>query len=539
MSGGRHGRAAITAGAAALLVAICGGAAASGATDGDQQDAAAERPNIVVIVTDDQDTGSFTRKLMPKTFGLMDGGTRLTNFTIATPLCCPSRAAQLTGQYGHNNGVLSNHPGYQKLRDPRNVLPAWLRRSGYETAHVGRFLNGYRRAARRNVRAAPGWDHWISLLNLHYRDYDLSVDGKLRTVHGDDPRSYATRDLHRRTNGLLRDLTASDDPFYLQLDELAPHSDHLARGVCDHSALPGPRGFAAIRGAGGVHVPADPTGENSVADKPSYIRELPRIGPAQREAIQRRMRCRAAAIAEADRGIGKLIGILKRQGEFDDTAFIFYSDNGFFDGQHRIVKSKGLPYEESIQVPAMIRVPGKYLSEGAPHRIDLPASNIDVAPTVLDAGRRRALHHRRRLPTARRPLAARRPRPRRRRRGSGSWSPDRPILIEVDQKGKVAGGTLACTYAGVRVGEQVYVDYERVVRRSSRHCRHTDESEHYRLDRDPQERHNLWPPANAADHQAQQELQATLERLRSCSGNPHLSAALQPPAAGTSDDPCE
>ena len=156
MSGGRHGRAAITAGAAALLVAICGGAAASGATDGDQQGAAAERPNIVVIVTDDQDTGSFTRKLMPKTFGLMDGGTRLTNFTIATPLCCPSRAAQLTGQYGHNNGVLSNHPGYQKLRDPRNVLPAWLRRSGYETAHVGRYLNGYRRAARDGPRHRAG-----------------------------------------------------------------------------------------------------------------------------------------------------------------------------------------------------------------------------------------------------------------------------------------------------------------------------------------------------------------------------------------------
>ena len=34
-----------------------------------------------------------------------------------------------------------------------------------------------------------------------------------------------------------------------------------------------------------------------------------------------------------------------------------------------------------------------------------------------------------------------------------------------------------------------------------------------------------------------QELRATLERLRSCSGNPHLSAALQPPAAGASAEP--
>ena len=153
--------------------------------------------------------------------------------------------------------------------------PLWLDRAGYETAHVGRFLNGFKRAAPHGA-AAPGWDRWISLLNLHYRDYALSVDGDLSTVHGTNPRSYATRDLHRRANRMVRDLSASPDPFYLQFDELAPHSDHLARGVCDHSALPGPRGFAAIRGATGVHVPADPIGEGSVADKPSYIRELPR-----------------------------------------------------------------------------------------------------------------------------------------------------------------------------------------------------------------------------------------------------------------------
>ena len=143
------------------------------------------------------------------------------------------------------------------LRKNRNVLPAWLDRAGYETAHVGRFLNGFKRAAPDGA-AAPGWDRWISLLNLHYRDYALSVDGDLRTVHGTNPRSYATRDLHRRANRLVRDLSASPEPFYLQFDELAPHSDHLARGVCDHSALPGPRGFAAIRGATGVHVPRRP-----------------------------------------------------------------------------------------------------------------------------------------------------------------------------------------------------------------------------------------------------------------------------------------
>src|SRR5574338_183356 len=62
-------------------------------------------PNIVVIVTDDQDSSSFNEAIMPNTFKLLKRGTKLSDFTIATPLCCPSRAAQLTGQYGHNNGV--------------------------------------------------------------------------------------------------------------------------------------------------------------------------------------------------------------------------------------------------------------------------------------------------------------------------------------------------------------------------------------------------------------------------------------------------
>ena len=119
-----------------------------------------------MIVTDDQDEALFSHHLMPQTFELFrDGGTRLTDFTITTPLCCPSRATQLTGQYGHNNGVLANDPGYGALRDQANVLPEWLRGAGYRTAQVGRYLNGYKRSGT-PATPAPGWDRWIGLMNL-------------------------------------------------------------------------------------------------------------------------------------------------------------------------------------------------------------------------------------------------------------------------------------------------------------------------------------------------------------------------------------
>lgn len=68
----------------------------------------AEPPNVVVIMTDDQDFRSMP--VMPKTRRLIgrEGVTFDRNF-VNYPLCCPSRATFLTGQYAHNHGVLWNN----------------------------------------------------------------------------------------------------------------------------------------------------------------------------------------------------------------------------------------------------------------------------------------------------------------------------------------------------------------------------------------------------------------------------------------------
>ncbi len=522
--------------AAAMGFAVLLGAGGTAAAGGSDRDApspgSAAQPNLVVIITDDQDSQIFNKKVMPKTFRLLDhGGTRLTNFIATSPLCCPSRATQLTGQYGHNNGVLSNKPGYGDLKDNANVLPAWLRDAGYRTAHVGRYLNGYRRGGRTEV--PPGWDRWIGLVRLHYRDYELSIDGRTVNVHGDTPGTYVTRDLHHRTSDLLRNFSDSGQPFFIQIDELAPHSDHLAGGVCDHSALPGPDVLGGVRGLPGVHLPPHPARESNLSDKPQFIRKLPPIDKAAKEEIQRRMRCRAAALHEVDRGVGQIVENLRNHGELKDTVFVFYSDNGFFDGQHRIVKSKGLPYEQSLQVPAMVKVPEQYLGAPAPRRVSLPTANIDIAPTLLDlagaapcvaAGDCRRIDGRSLLGAL---------------DDDASWSPDRPLLIEVDQQGKVAGGTLACTFTGVRKGPQVYVDYDKVVRHETRRCRTAQSSEHYRIDSDPKENHNLWPPRNDRDRESQDQLRALTRQLETCSGNVHQPAAWTAATGGPPSNPCE
>src|SRR5690606_4699773 len=84
------------------------------------------------------------------------GGTAFPRAAAVPPLCCPARAGFQTGQYPHNHGVTSNN--YKLLRDPENVLSSWLKRAGYETGFVGKYMNKYELV--RGTRPAPGWDYW-------------------------------------------------------------------------------------------------------------------------------------------------------------------------------------------------------------------------------------------------------------------------------------------------------------------------------------------------------------------------------------------
>ena len=105
-------------------------------------------PNIVVIMTDDQeDTGSMA--YMPKTHALLaEKGVTFANSFVNLPLCAPSRASFFTGQSAHNTGIKANNPvdggGWGGFKDKeKNALPVWLKKAGYRTALIGKYLNRY------------------------------------------------------------------------------------------------------------------------------------------------------------------------------------------------------------------------------------------------------------------------------------------------------------------------------------------------------------------------------------------------------------
>jgi arylsulfatase A-like enzyme len=366
---------------AALLAVLVSVSAGCG---GDKSaEAAPGAPNFVVVMTDDQAIRSLD--LMPHVEGdLVDRGETFERSFVTTPDCCPSRASWLTGQYAHNHGVLSADPpegGYAKLKSKGNILPAWLEDAGYRTGHVGKYLNGYGIEERGSspTEVPSGWDYWRAPVNhTEYQmyDYTLNEDGKLKR-YGDKPSDYQTDVLARQSADFLRE-QPRDQPFYLSIAPVAPHSE----GVLDdkpnahRNPRPAPRDLGAYRS---LPTPMPPSfGKGEAHAPPTIRRKRGRkadnlAGPSIRASFLGR----AESLLAVDDMVGRLVRTLKQQGELENTYFIFTSDNGFLLGEHGL-KGKVLAYEESVRVPLVIRGPG--IKPGS--RTNALVANIDMAPTI-------------------------------------------------------------------------------------------------------------------------------------------------------------
>ena len=189
----------------------------------------------------------------------------------------PSRATFLTGDYAHNHGITANNPGYPDLVDKKNVLPNWLRASGYRTALIGKFLHGWDDENVKNpARAAPGWDDWELLERPpKYYDYRFGVNGKERK-YGHRARNDVTRLLTRRAVKFVKRNDDRGKPFFLNMAYFAPHKGRDdPRGNCDIAAVPDPRDKGAFASE---PLPEPPSfDEDDVSDKPAFIQRLHKI----------------------------------------------------------------------------------------------------------------------------------------------------------------------------------------------------------------------------------------------------------------------
>ena len=441
--------------------------------DGGSTGSTGARPNLVVVMTDDQTVAGM--QALPKTRRLIgDAGVSFDDFHVTDPLCCPSRATFLTGQYAHNHGVHSNGGplAYPALRE-RHTLGVWLQGAGYRTVHVGKYLNGY--GLERPQRVPPGWSEWHALVDpstQHYYDYLINENGTVRR-YSSSPGDYKTRVLGREAVTAIRTAASDEQPLFMFVGFNAPHAP----------STPAPRDEGAFTGT--PQPPSPAFDEDDVSDKPSFIRDLPPLSPEALARIDSRRQRTLESLLAVDREVARIVAELRRQDELERTYILFTSDNGYLAGEHRIEFGKLLPYQASTQVPLLIRGPAVAGGE----TVAALAGNVDLAPTLLELAGAEAdvdLDGRSLIPFLEQP----------------GRSTTRPLLIEslVRDRSTFYG----YPYGAIRTDRHLYVEYA------------TGDLELYDLASDPFE---LRSRADAADYaDARQALTRALARLRDCAG---------------------
>src|SRR3954463_5852258 len=292
------------------------------------------RPNILVVMTDDQAQADVAK--MPNVKSLLAAqGTTFADAVDSFPLCCPARATFITGQYAHNHGVFGNfYPfGWYGMKDRANILPAWLQKSGYHTALIGKWLNGY--GARDAHGEVPkGFDVWRGLLDVSAYDYFnfvMNVDGRLKAfgdkdfarklvefanievtpnpsglagvlnrlaeVMGPGPykywgaqnaKDYSPDVTGKVTEGLVNAEKCKKDPFFIWWAPAAPHREDVAvtlMGRPGRDPRPAPR---YEKKSSAFKLPKPPSfNESDFSDKPSNMTShAPTMTQAQIDQLQ-------------------------------------------------------------------------------------------------------------------------------------------------------------------------------------------------------------------------------------------------------------
>ena len=350
---------------AAVLLTRGGGGGTGGPGGSRSPTATRGSPNIILILTDDQRWDSLWA--MPKTRHLLaDHGVEFTNSFVVNSLCCPSRASILTGRYSHGTGVYTNFPPYGGYHafDPTTTIATVLQARGYQTALMGKYLNGYV-----VTKVPPGWDTWDAFNGpkggVSYFDYPMSKNGQ-EVHYGSKPADYSTDVLARLATKYIARTT---QPFFLYFAPSAPHMP----------AVTAPRDADVFPNLAPWRPPA--FNEADTSDKPPWLRRIPPLDAFRFAKEDSIYDAQTRSLPPVDDAVQRIVDTLKATGKLHDTLILFMSDNGFMHGEHRL-GGKQSPYEESIRVPMILRYDPLTAQAHTDPRMVL---NIDLASTFADA----------------------------------------------------------------------------------------------------------------------------------------------------------
>ncbi|MCB0689296.1 MAG: sulfatase [Saprospiraceae bacterium] len=307
-----------------------------------------KRPNIVLIISDDQgwtDYGFMGHPAIetPNLDSLSKSSLCFTHGYCTAPLCSPSLASMITGLYANQHGITGNDPAF--AFDGPHYSKEWLlaRQPHFDTLkntfYQHKLLTEYLSDAGYRSLQTGKW--WLgSWKEGHFDDGMTTGDPEQGGRHGDEGLEIGRKGLNKIFS-FINEAREDHQPFFVWYAPFLPHTPH--------------------------------TPPDSLFEK-------------YRQKTKSEYVAKYYAMCEwFDQTCGELINYIKDQHLAEETLIIYTCDNGWIQKEDEngfADRSKRSPYDMGIRTPMMIHWPGKVEAK----MIDtIPASNIDIVPTILSA----------------------------------------------------------------------------------------------------------------------------------------------------------
>ncbi|HTB85177.1 MAG TPA: sulfatase [Candidatus Sulfotelmatobacter sp.] len=297
------------------------------------------------------------------------------NSFVTNALCLPSRASMLTGMYSHTTGVLSNEPSSKSGLGGNGPIPHdiplftdLLHQAGYEVGFFGKA-------------------HIKGGLQDRYWDYYFGFNGSTEYYNPHLTEGIAGQFSEpKRYEGYLDDVVADralawleqkrDKPFCLILNPFAPHAPFYR-----------PRRY--LDAFNGVTIPKPATFDDDLKGYPgkprAFAKANNKIGSTildndDPRTLEEVVKNHYVGVMDNDDNLGRVMDLIERSGQLDETAIMVTSDHGFFLGEWGMY-DKRFMHEPSIRVPFLVRYPRLVKAGGSSDKMSL---NVDIAPTLLE-----------------------------------------------------------------------------------------------------------------------------------------------------------
>jgi len=324
---------------------------------------------------------------------LAERGVRFPNAFCASPVCVPARISLFTGQYPHTHGQPDNS---YAIRPGTKIFIETLQQAGYHTGAVGKLhFKPHAETSRFDfVRLHDGlgnsdYMRWLASIDpdlAEDRRHAYPVEGEAGFVYGRDPRGdgekvptimYGTSQIdaeHFYTQWVSDTAIAylerhGGDPFFLFVSFVGPHSPFF---------LPEP--YRSMYDPRNVEVPGN--WREDLSDKPrshGWRHSLYGTKYMTEQQLREITALYYGHITLIDEHVGRVLDRLEAMGLVDNTIVAFSADHGEMLGAHGMFY-KGVMYDESLQIPLLIRDPrcvGGTVADGL-------VSQVDIMPTLLD-----------------------------------------------------------------------------------------------------------------------------------------------------------